>query len=281
MEKFLKKNWNILFSIVLGLSIIILGIYRNHPKTDATRDGAFGFLISLLITFIFRFNNYQQLIEDNKDLISKFIKLIAAKSQLARTVELSHSANEINNSFYQFFLRRIYDEYNTHLQSISVGKYICNAETESIITKSILEYCNKCLNAVSFQDETWWTSNNGILYLEAHNQYVNKSKEKAVRIFIIESKSLDILKPTFKRHKELEIETYILFSDLDSIEEKYKVDFVIYDDYMLRRGSEVKNIEGGKDAVFTSDEIEVKKYSDLFHQLLVIAKAKNNNIPLS
>jgi hypothetical protein len=280
MERFFRKNWNLLFSVFIGVSTICFGIYKNHSNTDATRDGALAFTISLLITLLFRLNNYQQLVEDSQDLVNKFIRLLTRRPQIAQTVEYAYKADEFNNEFYRFFLKKIFNDYNTHLQAISLGKYVCNAETELTLTKSILECCNKCLKAVSFQDESWWTSNEGILYLENHDKYIDKKNEKAVRIFIIESKSADSLKEIFRRHKELEIESYVLYTDTDHIDEKYKIDFVIYDDYMLRRASEVKNIDGGKDALFTTEEFQVQKYMDLFNQLLKLAKTKNHIIPV-
>jgi len=280
MEKFLKKNWNVLLSIIIGLTILIFGIFKDHPKTEATRDAAIALIISLLITFLHRLNSYQQLIEDNQDVISKFIQLLSKNPKIRETVNFSFEAHNNNNQFYKFFLSEILEEFNGHLQSISQGKYICNSEAELTLTKTILQCCNKCLKAISYQDEKWWTSNDGVLYLSAHEEHIDNAKEKATRIFIIEKKSEESLKPIFKRHKELNIETYILYSDTDGIDDKYKIDFVIYDDYMLRTASEVKNIEGGKDAIFTTEDANVKKFLTLFEQLLVIAKSKKNPIPV-
>jgi len=279
MGKFLQKNWNVLLSIIIGLAILIFGILKNHPKTEATRDGALALIISLLITFLHRVNTYQQLLEDSKDLVSKFIQLLSQNPKIGKTIEHSFEANKNDNHFYRFFLEEVLEEFNGHLQSISQGKYTCNAETELTLTKTILKCCNKCLKAISYQDEEWWTSNNGILYLDAHDKHIDKAKEKATRIFIIESTAVESLKEIFKRHKDLQIETYILYSDKDRIDDKFKIDFVIYDDFMLRRASEVKNVEGGKVALFTTDDSHVKKYLSIFDQILTIAKAKNNALP--
>lgn len=278
-EKFLKKNWNVLFSIVIGLSTLVFGIYKNHGMTESTRDGAIALIISLLITFLHRLNSYQQLIEDNQEIISKFINLLSKYPRIAETVLHSFNAHNIDNQFYRFFLSEIFEEFNGHLQTISHGKYICSAEAELNITKTILQCCNKNLKAVSYQDEEWWASNNGILYLDAHAKYIDNRRESAARIFLIENSAVESLKPILKKHKELKIETFILYTDTDNIDEKYKIDFVIYDDFMLRTASEVKNTEGGKDAQFTTEETNLKKFLDLYGQLLIIAKSKNNPIP--
>jgi len=281
MEKYLSKNWNVILSVIIGLAILTYGIFLDHTKTETTRDAALALLISLLITFLHRLNTYLQHIEDNQDAISKFIKLLSKNPKIRDTINYSFEANSNENQFYKFFLSEVYEEYNKQLYQISQGVYSCNHEVELTVTKTILECCNKSLKAISYQDEKWWNSNNGTLYLEAHNKHIDRKKEKAIRIFIIKKAELEILKPTFQKHKELQIETYVLFSDEDEIQEKYKIDFVIYDDFMLRRASEVKNIEGGKNALFTSEEIEVRKYLNLFNDILIIAKTKldKNIIP--
>lgn len=281
VSTFWNKYWNFIVS-VLVFGVVLFGLYFRHNNDftgQSFRDATMSFLVSLLITFIFRLNAYQLNLETNQDIIGKFIQLLSKNSKINDTIKHSFDAHKNENAFHQFFLTEIFEEFNTHLQTLSQGKYSCNAEVELTVTTKILECCSKCLKAVSYQDEEWWTSNNGTLYLDAHDKHIDKKKEKAARIFIIESSKADTFKPIFKKHKELQIETHILYSDKDKIEAKYLIDFVIYDDYMLRRASEVKNTEGGKDALFTTEEIEVRRYNNLFEQLLTIAKTKNNAIP--
>lgn len=274
-----RKYWNVALSIAISLAVLLFGIIKNHSKTESTRDAALALLISLLITFVHRLTTYQQLLEESKDVVGKFIQLLSKNSKINDTVNHSFEAHKKTHVFNSFFLDGIFEEFNRHLQSLSHGNYSCNAEAELTVTTTILKCCNKCLKAVSFQDEAWWSSNNGTLYLDSHEKHIDRKKEKATRIFILDSNTAETLKPIFRKHRQLKIETYILYTDRDQIDEKYKVDFVIYDDFMLRRASAVKNIDGGKNAHFTTDESEVKKYSALFEQLLTIAKSRNNIIP--
>lgn len=276
-ETFWNKYWNFIVSCVVFISTVILLYFRyDSISMQSIRDASNAFLITLLISNTFRLSTLQLAIEGSQDIIGKFIQLLSRNPSLKNTIEHLFEANKNENEFYKFFIAEVSENYNKNLSSLSQGKYTCDANAELSLTKTILKCCNKSLKAISFEDESWWLSYNGILYLEDHKKHINRKSETATRIFLIPSTSFESLKPIFLKHKELKIETYILFTDLDNIDKSFEVDFVIYDNYMVRRAYDVQNRQGGKEAVFTFDPIEVKKYVALFERILTLAKHKAN-----
>lgn len=280
-KTFFQKNWTIYLGIGLFVLSVLLGsLYAQSGYKQAVRDATLALLLSLLVKVIVRIHNYQDKIEEQKDTIGKYTKLISKFPKITETIDLTYEVNDRKDRFYDFFLSTVSDQYNVSLRTIQQGKYKCSANNELEVTKKVLECCENNLKAISYLDEEWWFSNQGTLYMNAHEKYIDRKKEKATRIFLMEKENVDKFKSVFQKHKELEIETHIIYTDVDKIEKKYKVDFVIYDDYILRKASEDMNDEGGKKAIFTTETSEVQKYLNYFDNILTIAKDKKNKIPL-
>jgi len=279
MNKFLSKNWPLLVSFLIFVSITLLSYVDGKDVKEALRDGTLALLLSFLLKVIYRLHQYQNKIEEQKDTIGQYTKLLSATPVIGNTVSLTTDIVDRKDRFYNFFLSTVLDDYNSTLRAIQQGKYICNPDNELSITKKVLECCQKTLKAISYLDEDWWCNHEGTLYLKAHEENIDRKKEKATRIFLIDSSIVDKFVSVFKKHLELQIETHIIFIDKDKIDSKYLIDFVIYDDYLLRRAYEGMNDKGGKEALFTTDSYEVKKFSNYFDEILTIAKAIGNPIP--
>ena len=287
-QNFWDKNWTILVSLLIFLTAVILSffIYDENVSNSlrvktALRDGTLALLLSLLLKVIYRLYQFQQKLDEQKDTIGKYTKLLSIQPKIKDTVSLTFNTSESNNRFYDFFLGTILKQLNNQLRLIQSGVFKCSSEDELSVTKKILECCDNNLKAISYQDEEWWCSNEGTLYLDAHEKNIDRKKEKATRIFLLDSNraNQDDFKEVFKRHKELEIETYIIYTDKDSINRRYLVDFVIYDDFLLRKASEIKGEEVGKEATFTTENSILTKYQNYFDEILTIAKKLENDIP--
>ncbi|WP_299111958.1 hypothetical protein [uncultured Winogradskyella sp.] len=279
-NNFIEKNWPIAIGLLLFFTgILLTSLHFGSSSKQAVRDATLGLLLSLLLKVIYRLHSYQDKVEKQKDLVEKFIRLLSQTPKIGETVSLTYEINERKDRFYDFFLENILDQYNYQLKIIQRGKYRCNASNELLVTKKVLECCNNNLKAISYQDEKWWTSHEGTLYLKAHEQNIDRKKEKAIRIFLIESSSINSFKDIFKKHLELGIEIYVIYVDKDNIDAKYLIDFVIYDDYILRKANESINQNGGKEALFTTELSEVNKYCNYFENILTIARTLRNKIP--
>ncbi|MCB9196783.1 MAG: hypothetical protein H6598_11215 [Flavobacteriales bacterium] len=279
INTFFKRNWPIILSVLSSLLVSCLSYIDGKDIKEALRDGTLTLLLSLLIKVIVGLQIYQDKLDDQKETIGKYIKLLSSQPRIKETVSLFYDTTEINNRFYNFFLDNILNQYNNQLRLVQSGVFKCSSEDELYVTKKVLQYCNKSLKAISYQDEEWWCSNEGTLYLDAHEKNIDRKKEKATRIFLLDSNNAEKFKPIFNRHKELEIDTYIIYTDKDSISDRYLVDFVLYDDFLLRKASEVKGKEVGKEATFTTENSMLSKYNNYFEEILTIAKSINNTIP--
>lgn len=150
------------------------------------------------------------------------------------------------------------------------GTLKCDSEEEPHLTRLAVQQCDSDLRAVSYQDETWWGSKAGDRYLDLHEDL--RDRVDMTRIFIVPENIVTTLTPTFQRHIELGIQTYIL--DPDEVNDYYWRDFVIYDDTLLREADSTDTSNERKLAEFTDDPSRINRAGDDFGALLSIAKSQ-------
>src|SRR5690606_36053852 len=130
------------------------------------------------------------------------------------------------------------------------GTFRCPADKEPHFTRPAVERCESHLRAVSYEDESWWSSGPGDRYLGRHED-LQKAGVDMTRIFILTSEKAQKLRATLERHVELGIATYVLSPD--EVSAWYRRDFVIYDDVLLREADSSEASGERKEAVFTDD----------------------------
>lgn len=281
------KNWNWWTGGLITATVLMASLWPDLTSTRTTqsitaaqsvRDGAQALVISLLITFIFKIDQYRSLLEAKGRLIDEFLVAVQYNRKLERITKHIADCAGKKDAFYQFFVDVAIDESANKVNKISQGRFECDPESELKITKEILKICNKSLKAISFQDEDWWNSHDGTLYLATHKKHLTDDGDKACRIFLVEKSKHGSLLTTLEEHKKLKIQTYILYLDEDAVPDKYRLDFVIYDDKLVRHASLINPAIVGKKAVFTTDTEEISLFNSHFEDLLVLAKKKNRDI---
>ena len=150
------------------------------------------------------------------------------------------------------------------------GTFRCPADKEPHFTRLAVQRCESHLRAVSYEDESWWSSGAGDRYLELHEDLKNRGVDMT-RIFIVTWEKAKELRVTLERHVALGIATYILSPD--EISEWYHRDFVIYDDVLLREADSNETNSERKEAVFTDDPPRVNSALVDFNELFAIAKS--------
>lgn len=152
----------------------------------------------------------------------------------------------------------------------SEGTLRCQPEDEPHLTRLAVQQCESHLRAVSYEDESWWSSGAGDRYLDLHED-LNSRHVEMTRIFIIDHDTAKKLRTTLERHVALQIDTYVLSPD--EVGERYHRDFVIYDDGLLREADSTDLSTDRKEAVFTDDPWRISKALLDFNELRTIARS--------
>jgi transcriptional regulator with XRE-family HTH domain len=160
-------------------------------------------------------------------------------------------------------------EFTADFRAMASGTLRCTPQEEPILTRLAAQECRAHLRAVSYQDEQWWTSDIGDSYLDLHGELASRDVEMR-RIFLVTPGSIAKLRPTFERHRALNIPTLIL--NISDVNEYYWRDFVLYDDAILRVAAPTDQESSRKTAEFTDDRARVMQALEDFHYLWRAAK---------
>lgn len=166
-----------------------------------------------------------------------------------------------------FMINRAVDrlrQFDKEFRLLARGTLRCASEDEPYLTQLAVQSCKAHLRAVSFEDQAWWLSPDGERYRDVHARALRDNSDLAVtRIFLVVPAERAALVPTFRWHLELGITTYVL--DLPDVAERWREDYVLYDDTLLRTAFQVS--EDRKEAEFTDDRARVDMQLGEFEDL--------------
>lgn len=176
--------------------------------------------------------------------------------------------NRLSPFMHDRALARLAD-FSADFRAIAGGTLRVTPEEEPHLTRLAVKKCEDHLRAVSYQDEPWWQGPPGDSYLELHEE-LKQNDVRMTRIFLVREEALESLRPTFERHVELGIETYVLMPD--QVNEYYWRDFVVYDDVLLRTAAVTDPTTDRKTAEFTDDPGRIAQALGDFNALKDIAE---------
>jgi len=272
--------------IALAIGVIVYFVSRTTIFTDTDRvafaAGLTTFLIGLQITVWFILVKGESTIVDciektegNQRNLQRIVSQSSCEREL--TTILNSAANVFSDS-HPFFKRRAADalfRLSGDLSTLASGRYTCTPEEELQLTKEVLsaDTCCNSLKAVSYQDEAWWESTHGEVYLNKHSALAAAQPSLMIqRIFVAKNPGDSRLRKVLEAHERVGIKPIVLEEEL--VPADLRRDFVLYDSKLLRTA---EKIESGvaKSALFSTVQGEVAKAEREYNTLLEIAAARD------
>lgn len=265
--------------LVVGCVLVAIGLTMSALL--ALEDRATEFVSAL--------RNFEGKIEQSfvksGDLIGKAMRLQEVfkvgecESELRKVVGSLIRTKENRHPFFFDRAQEQVRELRTTLATVESGQYACKEDEEPLLTRDIVSACTSSLEAVSFQDEPWWKSAVGQVYLDRHRQLKSTNANfRMVRVFLfkygdgIPAELADIL----RQHLELGVETYLL--DPEAVPEEYRRDFVIYDNCFVRNAELVSPGQLGKQAEFVDSPDAVRRARSAFDLVLDFARVNGTKV---
>lgn len=272
-------------TVSLLLSVVVFIITRAITEDKdrlALAAGLTTLLVGILVTVWFSVTraevNLAERIQRAQG-VNEYLRVITLKSDREKEVDtILASAARVFESSHPFLKRRASDvlfEVNGRLSTLASGRFECTPDEELHLTKEVLleDTCRHSVKAVSYQDEEWWSSIHGEVYLNIHRELLKRTNPVYIqRVFIARSATDSALTAVVEKQRQLGIDTIILEEEL--VPEDLRLDFVLYDDELLRTA---QRIAGGlaKGATFSIVEGEVSKAKRDYQTLLQIAAARD------
>ena len=149
------------------------------------------------------------------------------------------------------------DEFAAKYKAMTSGIFRCPPEKDRFFVRTALESCRSQLRVVTSNPPEWWNSRHAQRYLDLHEPLSRRNVEMT-RVFVVDESEEDQLEPALRRHDELGITYHIL--NFHDVEDHQRLDFVIYDDSLLRFVTEVVRKRGEtRIAEFTQDKAQVNQ----------------------
>lgn len=193
----------------------------------------------------------------------------AIESMLRELQDASRHLN-LRSPFMHARVMESLEQFTADYKAMTLGVLRCDAKDEPHLTRLAIAGCRAHLRAISYQDEPWWLSESGDVYLELHQQRKEEDGVEMTRIFLVDPQKLPELRPTLQRHLDLGIKTYVL--DPQQVDPGYWRDVVIYDDVLLRTADETAIASDQKRAEFTDEPGRVGQARQEFEDLRRVAE---------
>lgn len=159
-------------------------------------------------------------------------------------------------------------EFDVEFRHLCSGTLKCAPEDEPYVTQLAVQQCRSHLRAVSFEDLSWFKSDQGDVYREVHEK-LRRDEVEITRIFLARPEERSMLRPTVEWHLELGIQTYVL--DMARVPERRREDFILCDESLLRTAVAVS--EDLKRAEFTDEGNRIREKRVDFDVLRELAVA--------
>ena len=193
---------------------------------------------------------------------------------LAMIEDLDKYANDARPVFSSILAARL-DRISEDVKGIMNGRFEVSEAQETRVTKILIKDGNWRSNvkAVNYDEEDWWLSGEGYRYLSDH-RVLTDMNVAIKRIFIISIKDVSFIGEVLDEHKKINAEAFVLTVDEvkkhEGRENDLLVDFVVYDDELVRFADPKSAERIGKFAIITNGKESVDQFLDRFARLEVI-----------
>ncbi len=249
-------------SVCVGLVLAIISNLLGGTRAISLSNAIGGIVCSVIIAEIYTRNRL--------DANYSLIKDITCSQDLERLVTDARDAFESirkqSSSEIRMFLTDRFSEGCTDMiwRDLVTGKLTIDAERELSFNRDALSICKRKLRAVSYQDDAFWKSAEGIKFLQAHQPLVN-GKCEVVRLFLLEgSRPTEEQISMMKKQESLGINVLVVPSHSTDADDM--LDFVLYDDVAVRRAEAATGLK--KRAVLLTDRSDVLYYEKRFENLI-------------
>ncbi len=151
------------------------------------------------------------------------------------SIEKLRTGHPEADPFVQECLHNCFTTLNGNLGLIACGEVRIDSTCRELTTNKefLLTLPSHLVRAVSYQDEEFWTTNEGTDFLRAHEEAIANGRE-IHRIFVLKQDNASRQRATISKQMDTGIKCYIVIEE--NLSAEYHEDFVVYDDKYARVG---------------------------------------------
>jgi len=195
-------------------------------------------------------------------------------AQIIPTIDTAWGHDHFDSDLLNWKRREILSATVDNLLDLSDGNLVIDNPERELTTniEFLRSLCRQRIRAVSFEDEGFWVSQAGLLFIEEHRRKLAEGRS-IERIFIVDRSSKASLNHIFSTQMALGIAVRIAYKeDLAAKHPECIQDFVIYDDGHVRFGRRRSNTTTSldKDCTLSKNQRLVStfiNYYDALHAL--------------
>lgn len=276
----------------LVLAVLVAGISWFVPMEVVARVQAIwsfcavllGASLTMLLRHVELHKNMTELKESNQTVVilnSRMMRIEAAlreESQFERLAKFNDVMGAITQTrllhpdlsdLIQWRTDRLFDQALEAHAELSGGIIVIDDEHKELNTNEILlrTLAKREIKAVSFEDETFWSSPEGREFLTAHQEIIQRRKVTVRRLFVL-SQPVETYRSTLLKQVAAGVEVKTISPDRTPPVKPE--DFVIYDESILRTGYSRPDAPAGglhKFACITWQKRRVDSYIEAFDSL--------------
>jgi len=288
---FRKYGWQIILPLLLSICTKAVFYFLSSDietldKSDkiilsnlgwlATLTAAIiGLLIGLVIETKSQRDSIINAISENSELAEQFINILSSdlSEPMSKSIRSICGVINVNEELFVQRAEHLLSQTSDQLSQIENGVFDCGPDEELKLTKQALGagYCQSKLMAISYQDEAWWGSAHGRMYLSLHKTLKSNNPELSmIRIFIVDKVIPDALKAAIKANIDVGVNVKVITKD--KVPDDYREDFVIYDNRLVRTAGAPTTGFIGKTARFSKNSGLISEFTDRFEILNQSAK---------